>query len=277
MPAARRGDSAYLRCHPADPRRRRSLATPYSRSDVRSLLGVVTGPGPPLPGESAVALDHEQASHRQGVGPRRTYRCTVATLPAARGSLAGFCNHNMGHATYPGRVVCAAGDRSGVGCSHRVGCPLFPLLNASLRGWRDHYCDSEDRWHDCARYKLSLTGQLVPITLLPNGHDAQLLRPDNSRSGAAETRRAPKQAPPSQVDSESLETAVALAQFEPVPAPEPARPVEPSPPPQVPESPESPPPPSTRPVRQARGSKRHGRSRLTGWWTRLADWITGPA
>lgn len=276
MPAARRGDSAYLRCHPADPRRRRSLATPYSRSYVRSLLGVVTEPEPPLPGENAVEVDHEQASPPTRRAP---YVPLHGRYTPRRSGIAGWVLQPQHGATppTPGRVVCAAGDRSGVGCSHRAGCPLFPLLNASLRGWRDHYCDSEDRWHDCARYKLSLTGQLVPITLLPNGHDAQLLRPDNGRSGAAETRRAPKQAPPSQVDSEAPETAVALAQFEPVPAPELARPVEPSPPPQVPESPESPPPPSTRPVRQARGSRRHGRSRLTGWWTRLADWITDPA
>ena len=52
-----------------------------------------------------------------------------------------------------------------MGCLHAKGCPLFPLLNASLRGWRDYYCDSEDRWLDCARYKLSRTGQPVPISL----------------------------------------------------------------------------------------------------------------
>ena len=162
-------------------------------------------------------------------------------------------------------------DRSGVGCSHRAGCPLFPLLNASLRGWRDHYCDSENRWHDCARYKLSLTGQLVPITLLPNGHDAQLLRPEPGESGASEPRRAPEQAPP------SPETAVAMAQFEPAPAPEPARPLEPSPPAQVPQSAESPPSRLARPARQAHGSVRHRWTGLTGWWTRFADWMTGPA
>jgi hypothetical protein len=157
-----------------------------------------------------------------------------------------------------------------VGCSHREGCPLFPLLNASLRRWRDYYCDSEDRWRDCARYKLSLTGRLVPITLLPNGHDAQLLRPDSDadRSGAAEPRRAPRQAPPSRLDSGSPETAVPMARFEPTPAP--ARPLEPSPPSQVPQPSGRPPALLTRPARQAHGSTRR-------WWTRLADWMTGPA
>lgn len=194
-----------------------------------------------------------------------------------RSGMAGFLQRQDApcHLPRPGGV--RRTDRSGVGCSHRAGCPLFPLLNASLRGWRDHYCDSESRWHDCARYKLSLTGRLVPITLLPNGHDAQLLRPDTGRSGAADSRRAPKQAPPSRLSSESPETAVAMAQFEQVPTPVPAEPLEPSPPSQIPESPESPPPPLTRPVRQAHGSTRHWWTRLAGWWTRLADWITGPA
>jgi hypothetical protein len=168
-------------------------------------------------------------------------------------------------------------DRSSVGCSHRAGCPLFPLLNASLRGWRDHYCDSENRWHDCARYKLSLTGQLVPITLLPNGHDAQLLRPDASRSGAAKPRPAPKQAPPSRLDSESLERAVVMARFESVPTSVPEQPIEPPPPAQVPQSPESPPPPSPRPVRQAHSSRRRWWTRLAGSWNRFADWMAGPA
>lgn len=160
-------------------------------------------------------------------------------------------------------------DRSGVGCSHREGCPLFPLLNASLRRWRDYYCDSEDRWRDCARYKLSLTGRLVPITLLPNGHDAQLLRPDldAGRSGAAE----PRQAPPSRLNSGSPETAVPMARFESASAPAPARPLEPSPPAQVAQPLGSPPARLTRPARRAHG----GSTRR--WWTRLADWMAGPA
>jgi hypothetical protein len=155
-----------------------------------------------------------------------------------------------------------------VGCSHREGCPLFPLLNASLRRWRDHYCDHEDRWHGCARYKLSLTDRLVPITLLPNGYDAQYLRrtPDAERSGAAE----PRPAPPSGLDSGSPETAVPMARFEPASPPAPARPLEPSPPAQVMQSPKSPPTRLRRPARRAHGS-------MYRWWTRLADWMTGPA
>jgi len=161
-------------------------------------------------------------------------------------------------------------DRSGVGCSHREGCPLFPLLNASLRGWRDYYCDSADRWHECARYKLSLTGRLVPITLLPNGHDAQLLRPDAGRSGAAGPKAASGEAPPSRLNSGSPETVVAMAQFEPGPTPVPARTLDPSPPSQVPQPSEGTPARLTRPGRRAHGSTHR-------WWTRLTYWMTGPA
>lgn len=77
-------------------------------------------------------------------------------------------------ATAPGRYHRSEG--SNVGCSHATGCPLFPLLNASLQGWRDYYCDSTDRWQECARYKMSLTGERVPISLLPNGHHATHLK-----------------------------------------------------------------------------------------------------
>jgi hypothetical protein len=45
----------------------------------------------------------------------------------------------------------------------------------SLQGWRDYYCDSEDQWRGCARYRMSLTGERVPISLLPNGAQARYL------------------------------------------------------------------------------------------------------
>lgn len=63
-----------------------------------------------------------------------------------------------------------------MGCLHTRNCPIFPLLNASLSAWRDHYCDSPYGWRECARYRLSRSGELVPITLLPNGADALHLR-----------------------------------------------------------------------------------------------------
>lgn len=70
-----------------------------------------------------------------------------------------------------------------MGCTHVAGCPLFPKLNASLRGWRDAYCDSSSAWHDCARYQQSRSGRSVPLTLLPNGKYAQAIgRPDPDRA-----------------------------------------------------------------------------------------------
>lgn len=89
-------------------------------------------------------------------------------------------------------------------------CPLFPLLNASLQAWRDYYCDTEDRWPDCARYKMAVTGRPVPTTLLPNGKEAQLLRhaADVGGVGGAEGRRAPQQAPPPRFASHPPQTTV---------------------------------------------------------------------
>jgi hypothetical protein len=176
----------------------------------------------------------------------------VTTMPTHHTSLAGSSTTRSRHATYPGRDGIRQSDRSDVGCLHAKGCPLFPLLNASLRGWRDYYCDSEDRWLDCARYKLSRTGQPVPISLLPNGKNAQHLNraPDADRFGSAE----PRQAPPSRLNPGSPGT---TAPFEPAPAAAPARPLEPSPPSQAPQ------PPAARSTRR--------------WWTRLADWMRGPA
>ena len=60
-------------------------------------------------------------------------------------------------------------------CTHTDACPLFPKLNASLRGWRDAYCDSDRGWRHCARYNRSLSGVSVPLTLLPNGKYAHAL------------------------------------------------------------------------------------------------------
>ena len=79
------------------------------------------------------------------------------------------------------------GDRTPTGCTHVSGCPLFPKLNASLRGWRDAYCDSDTGWSACARYQRSLSGQVVPLTLLPNGRDALAIAPTEP-VGAAPSR-----------------------------------------------------------------------------------------
>jgi hypothetical protein len=43
------------------------------------------------------------------------------------------------------------------------------MLNASLAGWKDSYCDTEDTYKSCARFEASLSGNPVPLALLPNG------------------------------------------------------------------------------------------------------------
>jgi hypothetical protein len=152
-----------------------------------------------------------------------------------------------------------------VGCSHAEGCPLFPFLRASLQGWRDYYCDSEDRWHDCARYKLARSGQLVPISLLPNGHDAWHLRREADESwSAAQQRQARGQVPVSWREPWQQESA---SWFEPAPPPAPPSIVAPRPRPRV----------HPQPSYQA-GSDPYGRqiSRRRGWWARLVDWMKGP-
>lgn len=138
-------------------------------------------------------------------------------------------------------------------CSHSGGCPLFPKLNASLRGWRDAYCDSDTEWRSCARYTQSLTGRSVPLTLLPNGKYAHTM-----------TRAAgPADPPPGgrQLRFASLPRVAAASPespFEDVPE-QPAPVLVRSPLPVAPAPPPPPPP--------ARGR----------WWTRLVNWMRGPA
>lgn len=147
-----------------------------------------------------------------------------------------------------------------MGCPHAERCPLFPLLRASLRSWRDYYCDSGDGWRGCARYELSLTGAVVPITLLPNGVHAQHLK----RAAAGDELAGP--ARPTQnrwpgPDSRQVWAPTPQASFEGIRGT--AQPVEPAPfshfLPTPGESPATPP------------------EKRRGWWTRFADWISGPA
>lgn len=69
-------------------------------------------------------------------------------------------------------------------CSHATTCPLFPHLHSSLAGWKRTYCDSNDGWHNCARYEKSLTGETVPLSLLPNGKMVQIMEPDSDGATA---------------------------------------------------------------------------------------------
>lgn len=54
-------------------------------------------------------------------------------------------------------------------CTHSKNCPLYPRLQQSLQGWKDAFCDSDTGSKACARFQLSLTGQPVPLGLMPNG------------------------------------------------------------------------------------------------------------
>lgn len=180
-------------------------------------------------------------------------------------------------------------EGSNVSCSHAAGCPLFPLLRASLQGWRDYYCDSEDQWHDCARYQMSLTGERVPISLLPNGANARHLEDavNTGQSGAVDPGQVPRQAPPPRHNPRSPGSA-SWSQQAPARPPEPSEPgiaapesathwgaasppipvthYQPSPPPQIPQ-------PHTHPSRHARQAP----SSKRGWWARFTEWMGGPA
>lgn len=195
-------------------------------------------------------------------------RARPARLLDALRSPAGIRNDEIApcRLSRPGGARVGKG-RSDVGCSHAEGCPLFPLLRASLRGWRDYYCDSNTRWRECARYKLALTGQVVPISLLPNGHDALHLQRarDAEEYGAAAPGPVHRPVPPRPYPG-SPET---TARFEPAPPSAPVPPFEPEPPTPAPQAPASPPTRSTRHARPAHAT-RH-------WWSRLVDWMRNPA
>lgn len=130
-------------------------------------------------------------------------------------------------------------------CSHVTACPLFPLLNASLDGWRRCYCDSSDGWRGCARYQQSVRGQYVPLSLLPNGHDAS--RSQGIVGGTVGASPSAHGGAPTLVDllfehappRDPLPTPVHSAAPTPEPTPGP-----------VPRSP---------------------------WWRRLAEWMRSPA
>ena len=54
-------------------------------------------------------------------------------------------------------------------CSHSSSCPLFAqfAMEPALAIWKKHFCDGE--YTNCARYQMGLKGEVVPLTLLPNG------------------------------------------------------------------------------------------------------------
>lgn len=148
-------------------------------------------------------------------------------------------------------------------CTHATTCPLFPKLNASLRGWRDAYCDTDAGWHRCARYTRSRSGVSVPLTLLPNGKYAHTIaggQPAPTRFAAVPvSRRADPAAP--------FETAVSAPERVPAPPTDWSREWAEAPAPTVratatvTRAPALPAPTAVRP----------------GWWSRLVTWLRTPA
>ncbi|GHE97807.1 hypothetical protein GCM10017776_13380 [Streptomyces griseoluteus] len=155
-----------------------------------------------------------------------------------------------------------------------------------MQGWRDYYCDSEDQWLGCARYEMSLTGERVPISLLPNGARARHLDDASTHTGRSGVAgQEPRQTPPAQHHQWASEAA-SWSQ------PEPARPPQPSGPAAMPETgsglgpasapisvsvhrPSSPqfPQPHDGPSRLAPQGNRPKR----GLWARFTEWMGGPA
>ena len=155
-------------------------------------------------------------------------------------------------------------------CSHREACPLFPLLNSSLEGWRRSYCDSADGWRACARYQQALRGQYVPLRLLPNGHDARHLQHVGADGGSRAEGPGGQQGARTS-DSPTLvnllfEHAPSVARTPPIGE----RPDRPSPVPRPPSPDPWASPPAARPVL-------HERRPTRPWWKRLAEWMRTPA
>ncbi|MEU6799887.1 hypothetical protein [Streptomyces neyagawaensis] len=77
---------------------------------------------------------------------------------------------------------------------------LSSLINQGLAGWRSCYCDNEDNWCDGARYRVALTGERVPITLLPNGRHAHHLAPRPAPTASERRGPDPAEQPPTAPD-----------------------------------------------------------------------------
>lgn len=252
---------------------------------------VTAGFLPRLPGTRKQWF-HLARSIKEGTAPHRDRPSPRLLRPSTRARRGRKTeNGNRPHGT--GGVRRSEG--SNVSCPHAAGCPLFPLLRASLQGWRDYYCDSEDQWAGCARYQVSLTGERVPISLLPNGARARHLEDattDADPYGAAHPEQGPPQAPPPHAPppqhdpwppqnapwsqsaparppepSEHVTAAPeAMAQFGAASPTIPVSPYRPSSAPPFPEPPDHP----SRHAGRGRGSKR-------GWWARFTEWMGGPA
>lgn len=222
----------------------------------------------------------------------------VASRPVEKGRHSAFCHcppphcfsgRRPGQGGQESRTVTAlpngwyASQEGATWVAHTPQDAPFPLLKASLQGWREYYCDSADQWLGCARYQMSLTGERVPISLLPNGASARHLEAptEAGRSNATSAAAAPRQSPPPRPTPGSPEpaswpqpaptqpheqsqsgpgtaTPEAMAQFGATPPPADVWYDRPSPPPQV-----------GRPSDSLARQSRHAPAPKRGWWARL--------
>lgn len=70
-------------------------------------------------------------------------------------------------------------------CTHEKNCELFVqfALNPALELWKNAYCHGDFR--SCVRYETSLTGQVVPLSLLPNGQKITVNRSQDELASTA--------------------------------------------------------------------------------------------
>jgi hypothetical protein len=146
-------------------------------------------------------------------------------------------------------------------------------MNESLKAWRTYYCDSSEGSQKCARYALSVRGEVVPLGLLPNGRHAQHIQMHAGEPAAAVPAGAAGTAGAVDAAGGAAPVRVLPADgeglFQPVLAADEAqtvvfRPVEAPLVPRPRSSPETSPPPP--PPREPRPTVRR-------WWTRLTDWM----
>ena len=62
-----------------------------------------------------------------------------------------------------------------VSCPKMGDCALFPLFStaAFLRVWQVGYCEAD--YQRCVRFQKSMSGEVVAVSLLPNGKSLPIL------------------------------------------------------------------------------------------------------
>ncbi len=70
-------------------------------------------------------------------------------------------------------------------CTHMETCELFVqfALNPALDIWKSAYCSGDYR--SCVRYETALRGQVVPLSLLPNGKKITVHRTQDELASTA--------------------------------------------------------------------------------------------